>query len=120
MIKGLHAMFYSSEPEALRAFFRDVLELPSFDAGGGWLIFQPPEGEVGVHPASETGEGGEPNGTHEISFYCEDIHATVAKLKAKGVEFEGEVQDQGFGLVAFFKAPGGLSLMLYQPKYEKG
>ncbi len=120
MIKGVHAMFYSSEPEALRAFLRDRLGFTSFsDVGGGWLIFDLPEADMGVHPADPTRAAGAPAGTHDISFYCDDIQATVAELKSRGVVFDGEVADAGFGLAIQFEMPGGVRMQLYQPDYEK-
>ena len=70
MIRGVHTMFYSSEPEALRAFLRDTLGLSYTDVGDGWLIFNLPEADMGVHPASEDSADGAPSGTHAISFYC--------------------------------------------------
>ena len=66
MIKGVHTMFYSSEPEALRAFLRDKLGFPYSDVGDGWLIFELPEADMGCHPAAETAEDGKPSGTHAI------------------------------------------------------
>jgi len=119
MIKGVHTMFYSSEPEALRAFLRDTLGFPCSDVGDGWLIFDLPEADMGCHPADESGEHGAPAGTHSISFYCEDIEATVDELGARGVVFEGGVQDMGFGLVTFFGMPGGVRAQLYEPRYTK-
>ena len=115
MIRGVHTMFYSSEPEALRAFLRDKLGLPATDVGHGWLIFDVPEAEMGCHPANEA--DGAPSGTHHISFYCDDLAKTVAKLKAKGVEFTDDIADHGYGLVTHFKAPGGFAVQLYQPRY---
>ena len=121
MIKGVHTMFYSSEPEALRAFLRDKLGFSNFsDVGGGWLIFDLPEADMGVHPSDERGEHGQPAGTHDISFYCEDIQATIVELKDRGVEFDGEVVDAGFGLAIHFTMPGGVRVQLYQPHYRKG
>jgi len=119
MIKGVHAMFYSEEAEALRAFLRDKFELPFTDVGEGWLIFDLPEADMGVHPSDPKGEHGSPNGTHAISFYCDDIEATITELREKGVEFVSGVEDQGWGLVALFKAPGNLTLQLYQPRFTK-
>ncbi len=116
MIRGLHAMFYSSQPDELRAFLRDKLGLRGADVGGGWLIFDAPEADLGVHPT----EGGEPpSGTADISFYCDDIEATVRELRARGVEFTRGVEDHGYGLVTHFAVPGGFSIQLYQPKYQK-
>jgi hypothetical protein len=119
MIQGVHTMFYSSEAEALRTFLKEKLGFPATDVGHGWLIFDLPGAEMGVHPTAMEGEEGSPNGTRDISFYCEDVEATRRELEEKGVEFVGEVQDQGFGLVTFFMAPGDLKLQLYQPKYTK-
>ena len=116
MIKGMHAMFYSSEAEALRAFLRDKLGMGATDVGGGWLIFDAPEADLGVHPT----EGKEPpSGTADISFYCDDIAATVREMKARGVEFVHDVEDHGYGLVTHFKVPGGFKIQLYQPRYSK-
>lgn len=116
MIRGMHAMFYSSKAAELRAFFRDRLGLSAVDVGGGWLIFDAPEADLGVHPT----DGDDAlSGKADISFYCDDIAATVRELKSRGVEFTQEVQDQGYGLVTFFNVPGGFSIQLYQPKYRK-
>lgn len=117
MIRRVHTMFYSSEPEALRAFPRDKLGFPCTDVGDGWLIFDLPEVEIGCHPADQ--EHGALSGTHHISFYCDDIEKTVAELKARGVEFTEPVADHGYGLVTHFKVPGGFRLQLYQPRYSK-
>ena len=117
MIRGVHTMFYSSDAAALRAFLRDKLKLPFTDVGGGWLIFDLPEAEMGCHPADDR-DGARP-GTHAISFYCDDIEKTVAELKSRGVEFTGGVVDQGYGLVTHFKMPGGVEVQLYQPRYSK-
>jgi catechol 2,3-dioxygenase-like lactoylglutathione lyase family enzyme len=110
-------MFYTSEPEALRAFLRDKLGFRAADVGEGWLIFELPEADMGCHPADTPDAA--PSGTHAISFYCDDIQQTVAGLKAKGVEFVGEIEDHGYGLVTQFKVPGGFAIQLYQPRYEK-
>jgi len=110
MIKGAHAMFYSPKAEELRAFIRDKLGFAYTDVGGGWLIFDLPQAELGCHPDTKT--------SHGISFYCDDINKTVQELKAKGVEFTSEVTDQGYGLVTTFKAPGDMTLSLYEPKYK--
>jgi catechol 2,3-dioxygenase-like lactoylglutathione lyase family enzyme len=116
MIRGLHAMFYSSQADELRAFLRDKLGLRGSDVGGGWLIFDPPEADLGVHP---TDDNDVPSGTADISFYCDDIAETVRELGSRGVEFADEVQDRGYGLVTHFKVPGGFVVQLYQPRYVK-
>jgi catechol 2,3-dioxygenase-like lactoylglutathione lyase family enzyme len=117
MIRGVHTMFYSSEPEALRAFLKDKLGFRASDVGDGWLIFDLPEAEMGCHPADA--KDGAPSGLHDISFYCDDIEATIAELKSRGVEFTEPVTDRGYGLVTHFRVPGGFEVQLYQPSYAK-
>jgi catechol 2,3-dioxygenase-like lactoylglutathione lyase family enzyme len=117
MIRGVHTMFYSSEPEAFRAFVRDKLGFPFSDVGGGWLIFDLPEADMGCHPADP--DHGAPSGKHDISFYCDDINKTVAELKSRGVEFMDEIADRGYGIVTHFKMPGDVLVQLYQPRYSK-
>lgn len=119
MIKGVHTMFYSDDAEGMRAFLRDKLGFPYTDVGEGWLIFDLPEADMGVHPSDPEGKHGAPAGTHDISFYCDDLEATVDELKARGVEFVGDIADAGFGLVTHFNMPGGVKVQLYQPRYEK-
>ncbi|HTO99020.1 MAG TPA: VOC family protein [Myxococcales bacterium] len=117
MIRGLHGLFYSSEPEAMRQFLRDKVLLPYTDVGEGWLIFDLPEGDLGVHPTEES--GGTPSGTHDVSFYCDDIEETVTGMRARGVEFRGEIEDRGYGRVIYFTMPGGVEVQLYEPRYQK-
>src|SRR5688572_10496701 len=117
MIRGLHGLFYSSDPDGLRAFLKDKLRLPHTDVGQGWLIFDLPEADLGVHPTETS--GGTPSGTHDVSFYCDDIKGTVADLRSRGVEFEMDPADNGYGWVTYFTMPGGVSVQLYEPKYAK-
>jgi catechol 2,3-dioxygenase-like lactoylglutathione lyase family enzyme len=117
MITGVHTMFYTSQADELRAFLRDKLDLHATDVGEGWLIFDLPEAEMGCHPADP--EKGANSGTHDISFYCDDVEKTVAELKAKGVEFNDGVADMGYGLVTRFRVPGDFTVQLFQPRYVK-
>ncbi|HUM13145.1 MAG TPA: VOC family protein [Myxococcaceae bacterium] len=115
MIRGIHGLLYSSNPDATRAFFRDQVRLPGSDIGEGWWIFDFPEGDLGVHPAEDGGDAGK----HDVSFYCDQIEKTVRDLQARGVRFTGPVEDHGYGLVTYFEAPGGVRVQLYQPRYRK-
>lgn len=110
MINGVHAIIFSEDAEGVRAFFGDVLELPSVDAGGGWLIFALPPAELAAHPAD--GEG-----RHELYLMCEDIRATIEELRAKGVEITREISDEGFGLMTALRLPDGSELALYEPRH---
>src|SRR5215471_3461290 len=96
----MHAIVFSPEAEKVRAFFADVLGLSSADAGGGWLIFALPPAELAVHPAN-----GESH--HELYLMCDDIRATLAEMKSKGVDVAQEVSDQGWGQLAAIRLPDG-------------
>jgi hypothetical protein len=114
-IIGGHVLLYSSEPEALRAIFRDVFGFKHVDAGEGWLIFRLPPAELGVHPAEgPTYEGG---AGHLFSLMCDDIHATVRELRAKGIDAPGEPVDEGYGITVMLNLPGGCEVMLYEPRH---
>ncbi|MCH8165061.1 MAG: VOC family protein [Planctomycetes bacterium] len=117
MITGVHTMFYTSEPQELRAFIRDKLGFSYTDVGDGWLIFDLPQADMGCHPAEA--QDGQRSGTHYISFYCDEIEKTVAQLKARGVEFTDEVRDLGYGLATHFRMPGDFQVQLFQPHYAK-
>jgi hypothetical protein len=109
MIIGAHAIVYSTNPEADRAFLRDVLRFPHVDVGGGWLIFGLPPAEVAVHPAEESGR-------HELYLMCDDVAAFVSEMAARDVAC-GPVSEQRWGLLTEIVLPGGGSLGVYQPRH---
>jgi predicted enzyme related to lactoylglutathione lyase len=110
MITGIHAIVFSPQTDKVRAFFADVLGLPSVDAGGGWLIFALPPAELAVHPANGDSH-------HKLYLMCDDIHATLAALRGKGAEVAREVSDQGWGLLAAIWLPDGSEFPIYQPQH---
>jgi len=110
VITGLHAIVFSPEAEKVRAFFGDVLGLSLVDAAGGWLIFALPPAELAVHPADG-------DGRHELYLMCDDIHATLAELRDKGVEVARDVADQGWGLLAAIRLPDGSEFPIYEPRH---
>src|SRR5881397_2324518 len=111
MIIGAHSILYSKDPEADRAFLRDVLRLPNVDVGGGWLIFGLPPAEVAVHPADS-------NDVHEFYLMCDDVEALVAAMKKRDIAC-GPVQNQGWGLLTQVTLPGGGKLGIYQPRHAR-
>jgi catechol 2,3-dioxygenase-like lactoylglutathione lyase family enzyme len=111
MITGSHVIIYSRDADADRAFLKDVLEYPHVDAGGGWLIFRLPPGEVAVHPTDAAQ-------MHELYLMCDDINATVEALTSKGVSC-GDVSDEGWGLLTSIRLPSGGELGLYQPRHPR-
>ncbi|MGZ6297393.1 MAG: hypothetical protein ACXWPV_09745, partial [Candidatus Limnocylindrales bacterium] len=110
LVTGVHAIVFSPDAEAVRAFFRDVLGLPSVDAGGGWLIFALPPAELAVHPADADGQA--------LYLICDDIAATVAELRRRGVA-ASPVHEEAWGLVSELALPGGTRLTLYQPTHVR-
>ena len=109
MITGAHAIIYSNSPDAVRAFFDDVLGFPSVDAGGGWPIYALPPAELAVHPAAA--------GRHALYLMCDDIRATVDELERKGVQLSRPISDERWGLVTAITMPDGSELGLYEPKH---
>jgi catechol 2,3-dioxygenase-like lactoylglutathione lyase family enzyme len=114
VLAGAHAIIFSEDAEAARAFFRDVLRLRSVDAGDGWLIFALPPAELAFHPgpgwARDVGE-------HELFLMCHDIDAAVAELERNGVELLASISDEGYGLMTRFRIPGGGEIGLYEPRH---
>jgi predicted enzyme related to lactoylglutathione lyase len=110
MITGVHALFYTTDPEAARAFIRDKLQLPHFEAMPGWPLFDAPSGIIGCHPATEP--------AHGIAFSCDDIQATISELQGRGVRFLTPVDEQPWGWTTEFEVPGAGAVQLYQAKYS--
>jgi hypothetical protein len=108
-ITGAHALLYSSEPDALRDVLRDTFAFDHVDVHDGWLIFRLPPAELAVHPADAP--------SHELTFMCDDLAATMDDLSAKGIAFEGEPSNQGWGTTIMMKLPGDLKVMLYEPRH---
>ena len=120
MITAVHTLVYAEDPEAARAFFRDVLGLPGVDTGGGWLIFGSGPSELAVHPSSWEHEGrsGSTEQQFDVSLMCDDLQQTMSDLRAKGATFRGEVTDEGWGLTTRLVVPGAGEMTLYQPQYD--
>lgn len=106
-ITGAHALLHTSDPEGVRSILRDVFGWSGVDAGGGWLILALPPAEIAVHPSDTP--------RHELSLMCDDLDATVAELRDRGVEFRGERSTQRWGHTITMVLPGELEMLLYQP-----
>jgi hypothetical protein len=109
-ITGVHALIYTSEPDAVRAVFRDAFGWKHVDAGDGWLIFALPAAELAAHPAED-------GVIQEVTLMCDHLGATMAELQANGIEFEGDPLDQGWGITVTMLLPGDTRLMLYEPRH---
>jgi len=111
MIIGAHSIIYSKDPEADRAFFRDVLRFPFVDVHAGWLIFGLPQSELAVHPS-------EKNDVHEFYLMCDDVNAFVADMKKRGVACS-ELHQQPWGMLTQVTLPGGGKVGVYQPRHAR-
>jgi hypothetical protein len=111
MIVGAHSIIYSTDPDADRAFLRDVLKLTSIDVGGGWLIFGLPPAELAVHPSSK-------NDVHEFYLMCDDVEALTTEMKRRRIACS-PVQNRDWGLLTHVSLPGGGKLAIYQPRHAR-
>ncbi len=111
MITGAHAILYSTDPTADRAFFRDILHLTHIDVGEGWLIFGLPLAEIAVHPADESGK-------QELYLLCEDIEIFIKEMTKHMISCT-PAQKQTWGLLTRITLPGGGQLGVYQPSHAR-
>ncbi len=120
MINGAHVLLYSDDPEADRAFFRDVLKFRSVDVGRGWLIFALPPAEAALHPSSGDNRqlhGGRSLLGAALYLMCDDLHSLVESLKAKNVSCT-EIGEEQWGIKTTIRLPSGGEIGLYQPKHQ--
>ena len=111
MLTGTHLIIYTRDADADRAFFRDVLGLPSVDAGAGWLIFALPPAELAFHPADRVAG-------HEIFLLTDDIDTVYRALTGHQVPC-GPIVEEPWGRVTRLTLPGGSRLRIYQPKHMR-
>lgn len=111
MITGAHAIIYSKDADADRAFLRDVLKFPNVDVGGGWLIFGLPPSEVAVHSGDENDE-------HKFYLMCDSIDRFIADMKKRNV-ICGPIHDQPWGRLTQITLPGGGLLGVYEPRHAR-
>lgn len=120
MINAVHLLLNSADPEADRAFFRDVLKFPHVDAGEGWLIFALPPVEMGIHPAEENLSqlhAGQNLVAATVYLMCDNLKETLDSLAAKNVQHT-EIHEAGWGLASSILLPGGAQLGLYEPRHR--
>ena len=119
MINGAHFLLYSTNPEADRAFIRDVLAFRSIDVGHGWLIFGLPASELAVHPAD--GPFVQKHAEHELLgvvlyLMCDDVQQEIARLEQKQVPC-APVEQAPWGRFTLIGLPSGGKIGLYQPSH---
>ncbi len=119
MINGAHVLLYSDDPEADRAFFRDVLKFPAVDAGGGWLIFRLPRAEAGIHPSEghrKQAHGGRYLVGAVLYLMCDDLNSVIKSLNARNVSCS-PVEEEEWGMKTSILLPSGGEIGLYQPTH---
>lgn len=119
MINAVHLLLNSVDPEADRAFFRDVLNLPHVDAGEGWLIFALPPAEMGIHPAEQNLtqlHAGQNLAAAAVYLMCDNLKETLDWLADRKVEHT-EIQEAEWGIASSIRLPGGAQLGLYEPHH---
>ncbi|HEV8513858.1 MAG TPA: hypothetical protein VGQ59_11305 [Cyclobacteriaceae bacterium] len=111
MITGAHSIIYSSDPEADRDFFKNILKFPNVDIGHGWLIFGLPPAEVAIHPADKSGSS-------EFYLMCDDIKLFLKEMSKHKIKYT-PVDEQRWGLITHLTLPGGGKLGVYEPKHAR-
>lgn len=111
MITGAHSIIYSSDPEADRDFFKNILKFPNVDIGHGWLIFGLPPSEVAIHPSDKSGSS-------EFYLMCDDIKLFLKEMAKNNVKCS-PVDEQRWGLITHLTLPGGGKLGVYEPKHAR-
>lgn len=123
MFTGAHMLFYSADPDADRAFLKDVLGFRYVDTGHNWLIFKLPTAEAAMHPLAGTnmpaGDGTTDGGFMVATCWLmvEDIATARAELASQGVA-TAEPHHEGWGISTSFALPSGAKFGLYQPLHE--
>jgi hypothetical protein len=110
-IIGGHTIISSTDPEADRIFFRDVLRFANVDAGDGWLIFGLPEAEFAIHPAEE-------NDNHEFYLLSDNLNAFMKAMDEQEVEYS-PVHTFPWGVLTQITLPGGGKVGVYEPKHKR-
>ena len=111
MIIGAHVMLQSRNPSADKAFFGGILNLPSVDAGGGFLIFGVPPAEVAIHDS-------ERNDTHQLYLMCKNAAHFVAEMQRLGIACT-KPREERWGTLFDVTLPGGGKLGVYEPHHAR-
>jgi len=117
MINGLGgATIWSENIDNLLPFYRDVVGLRPGVATQDFVVFGDqtrPALAIGTH-SEVRGRTAEP-ARHMVGLLTDDIQADTARLKAAGVRFIEEPNDQGGGFwLATFADPDGNLIQLFQ------
>jgi hypothetical protein len=102
MISGIHALFYSADPDADRG----LAPLPSAARRGG--------GPPSVDEGAESTKGRQV--TTQIYLMCDDVRGVISALASRGISCPA-VHEERWGLRTSLTLPSGAELGLYQPTH---
>ena len=104
-----------SDPARARKFYEETLELkPGMTGmGGAWVEYDLGSTTIGVgcHPDWKPSRDG-----MSVAFEVDDIDATIAQLKERGVTFDMEKIETPVCWMAQFRDPDGNKLLVHKGK----
>ena len=86
-----------------------------FDGNQRWIELGIPRAETKLVLFTAEGQEKMIGGFMNITFMADDVEATAAELKARGVEFVQEPQKADWGISAIFKDQDGNVFLLATP-----
>lgn len=125
---GVGGVFIKCEdPDASKAWYKDVLGLEPNDYGGFDFLhsgtaeaFGPGGRTIFAHFDKDV-EYFEPSQKpFMINLIIDDMDAMLARLKDKGVALEGEPENFDYGKFAWVMDPNGIKVELWQPLAPPG
>lgn len=77
-----------------------------------WIELMIPGAETGIVLFTMPGDEARIGTAQPMSLWCDDVSATAAALKAKGVKFAQEPKKESWGTSAIFEDPDGNKFVL--------
>lgn len=123
-VLGIGGIFFlCSDPETTKAWYEKTLGFVP-NAYGGFdfpakkinTAFGSGEGQVIFAPFKRDSDYFLPS--HQpfmVNLVVDDLEGLVARITDAGVELEGEILRESYGLFAWLMDPNGIKLELYQP-----
>ena len=118
MIRGIKfvGIPVSDQDVALRFYteslgFKVITDQP-FTPTQRWIELMIPGADTGLALFTPEGQEDRIGEFQSISFWCEDVFATSAALKLKGVNFEKEPKEESWGTSAILRDPDGNRFVL--------
>jgi predicted enzyme related to lactoylglutathione lyase len=113
-VEGVGGVFFRArDPDALLAWYRDVLGIePAPDFTG--RVFEDGPTVWALFPA-DTGYFGRPDQQLMVNYRVRDLDAMLAQLRASGVPVDEQVHDSEFGRFGWATDLEGNRLELWEP-----